>query len=56
MVDVDLQFTYMEVGAEGKCSKAAIYNDSDLFDGLEQNTLKKPADDPLEGNDIDTII
>ena len=43
----------MEVGAEGKCSDATIYNDSVLFEGLQQNALKKPADEPLEGDNID---
>ena len=53
MVDADLRFTYIEVGAEGKCSDATIYNESDLFDGLKTNTVNKPADEPLEGDDID---
>ena len=33
MVDAHLRFTYMEVGAEGKCSDATIYNESELFEG-----------------------
>ena len=53
MVIADLQFTYMEVGAEGKCSDATIYNESELFQGLQQNAHKKPADEPLEGDNID---
>ena len=38
----------MEVGTEGKCSDATLYNNSDLFAALEQNTCKKPADEPIE--------
>ena len=45
MVDAHLRFTYMDVGAEGK--------QSELFEGLQQNTLKKPVAEPLEGDNID---
>ena len=38
MVDADLRFTYMEVGAEGKSSDVALYNASELMYALEHNT------------------
>ena len=44
----------MEVGAEGKCSDATLYNNSELFAALEHNTFKKPEDELLEGDDVDT--
>ena len=53
MVDADLRFTYMEVGAEGKSSDAALYNESDLIHALEHNKCNRPPDEPLEGDDVD---
>ena len=54
MVDADLRFMYMEEGAEGKCLDATLYNNSDLFAALEYNTCKKPKEEPLEADDVDT--
>lgn len=54
MVDADLRFTYMEVGAEGKCSDASLYNNSALISALEHKACNQPPDEPLEGDDIDT--
>ena len=53
MVDADLRFTYMEVGAEGKSSDATLYNASELQYALEHNKCNRPPDEPLEGDDVD---
>ena len=35
VVDADYRFQYVEVGAEGRCGDAGLFNESDLMKAIE---------------------
>lgn len=39
MVDADYKFTYNDLSGNGSSSDAQIYNESDLYRGLDQNRI-----------------
>ena len=54
MVDADYKFLWADVEGIGSCSDAQIYNESELKQGLEDNTIAGwPAPDPLPGDTED---
>ena len=41
-MDVDYKFVWIELGGKGHMSNAQIFGDSELFNGLEEETLGLP--------------
>ena len=39
MVDADYRFQYVEVGAEGRCSDATLFNESQMITMMENGRL-----------------
>ena len=50
VVDADYKFTWLDIGANGACSDAQIYNQSEIKEGLENNYLGLPPDECLPGD------
>ena len=53
LVDSDLKFLWVDIGSNGACSDAQIFNDSDLKQGLENDTLGFPPPIPIPGEQQD---
>lgn len=47
MVDATYNFTYVNIGMNGRLSDGGVYRESDLFSAIEQNQLNIPEDKPL---------
>lgn len=54
LVDADYKFLWVDVGANGASSDAAIFNRSRLEPALHRGTLGLPPPDPLPNDDQDT--
>ncbi|KAK3726594.1 hypothetical protein RRG08_057671 [Elysia crispata] len=54
LVDANLKFLYVDVGANGRSGDAGVFRDSPLFQGLERKSLNVPRDKPLPGMDQPT--
>jgi len=52
MVDGDYNFTYINVGTNGRENDPGIFNDSSLHNGLEHNTLNFPPNHVILGDNI----
>lgn len=50
--DADYKFTYIDVGAYGKCADSSIYKQSDLYEKLVDNNLGIPEKIPISDNGI----
>jgi len=53
VVDADYRFLWVNVGAEGSCSDAGIFNRSTLAPALQEGTLGLPDPDHLPNDDVD---
>jgi len=53
VVDADYRFIWVNIGSEGACSDAGIFNNSSLAPALQNNTLGLPPPDPLPNDDTD---
>ena len=51
LVDGDYKFLWASVGHEGSCSDAQIWNNSELKDAIDDNTIGFPDAAPLPGDD-----
>jgi hypothetical protein len=51
LVDAEYKFMWIDVGANGSTSDCAVFNVSELKEGLENNTLGMPPAEPLPGDD-----
>lgn len=47
LVDANLWFKYEEVGAEGSCAHAAIFNSMEFLQALEMNAIDLPPSPKL---------
>ena len=54
VVDADLRFQYIEVGAEGSCSELGIFSENNLLEGLEYGTARVPQDEIVRGDTVPT--
>lgn len=52
MVDADYNFTYVNVGTNGRENDAAIFNDSELRKGLDEKTFNFPNNHVILGDSI----
>jgi len=53
VVDADYRFLWVNIGAEGSCSDAGIFNRSSLAPALQNGTLGLPDPDYLPNDDVD---
>ena len=53
LVDADYRFIWVEVGRNGSCSDAQVFNQSHLKRGLEGNTMDVPQPEPMPHDDRD---
>ncbi len=53
LVDADYRLMFMDIGAEGSCNDAGIFNRSILMQALENNTANIPAPEPFPYDDTD---
>jgi len=53
VVDAVFRFLWVNVGAEGSCSDAGIFNRSSLAPALQEGTLGLPEPDHLPHDDVD---
>lgn len=51
LVDAEYKFTWVDVGREGSAGDAQVFNNSELKECIENNTIGFPAPDPLPGDD-----
>ena len=54
LVDADYKFLWCDVGGAGRMSDAQIYNDCELKEAIDDQTIGFPPDDPLPNDDQDT--
>lgn len=52
MADYDYNFTYIDVGCQGRISDGGVFRNSTLFRSLNNNTLNLPEDEPLLSGDV----
>lgn len=52
MADYDYNFTYIDVGCQGRISDGGVFRNSTLFRSLNDNTLNLPEDEPLPCGDV----
>lgn len=52
MADYDYNFTYIDVGCQGRISDGGVFRNSTLFRSLNNNTLNLPEDEPLPSGDV----
>jgi hypothetical protein len=50
LVDADYRFIWVDIGAEGRCSDSQIYNNSELKETIENQTIRFPDADALPGD------
>ena len=53
LVDADYRFIWVDVGKNGSCSDAQVFNQCTLKDGLQGNTMNVPPPDPIPHDDRD---
>ena len=51
LVDADYKFVWVDIGAQGSASDAQVWNDSELKEAIDAETIGFPAADPLPGDD-----
>ena len=51
LVDGDYKFIWVDIGANGSASDAAIFNHSEMKEVIENDTICFPAADPLPNDD-----
>ena len=52
VVDADYQFTYIDVGCNGRISDGGVFKNCSLNRALEENTLNIPSNCQLPGTDV----
>lgn len=53
LCDANYNFTYVDVGVQGRECDAGVFLDTDLYSAVEQNQLNFPQKRPLPGTDVD---
>ena len=58
LVDADYRFRWMDIGTEGYCSDAQIFNHGELREKIEDGSIGFPEADPIEpgGPDLPNFI
>lgn len=51
VVDSQFKFLYVDVGANGSCSNAGIFKDSEFYTALEERAATLPPPEPLPDDD-----
>lgn len=49
VVDANYKFRYIDVGSEGRCSDAGVWNKCSMSHRLESGQIVLPASEPLRG-------
>lgn len=52
LADGEYKFTFVDVGASGRCSDGGVYNNCKLARALEDNTVNLPPPKPLPGSEL----
>lgn len=56
MCDADYKFTFVDIGAYGRDNDAAVFGRSDLYDGMDKNTVNRPPPTVINGKSYPHVI